>query len=463
VATGASRGLLILVLISALPALSEHAAGAAEEAAASTEDDGGVFELGGELLTRYRFRKSGDETDQDIYGYFTFDGESPARGAPAWRASPLFRFTVQGTYQVDIDSFRAPGDAASGDFFPFLDISNTFGDRAYGLLHAAYIESSQLIPFEAIRLGRQTIYRDTSILFDGAFVRTRACHGISLNAYGGVPAHLYESSARGDALGGGGIELEPVRNLRLGGDYLYVRDDRKDFADAEDNLWRIFGQYRFLRAWALRGSASWNGRRDRRQTVELRYQSEKLGLFAAFRALRQNGIVEFETSEFSPFVIVQGSYAPFLQYQLDLTKELHEKLSLGGGFMLRELENAADEGLYNREFRNGYLALNGVDLWAGMKASVRGDLWASTADDIGSVGFELEQGIGEALRLRAGTSYALYRIDLLTGEERNRDRLYYAEARWRAGENVDLEVEYRYERDSATEYHTAIGSIRLCF
>jgi hypothetical protein len=30
-------------------------------------------------------------------------------------------------------------------------------------------------------------------------------------------------------------------------------------------------------------------------------------------------------------------------------------------------------------------------------------------------------------------------------------------------ESLELETEYRYERDSETEYHTVIGACRICF
>ncbi|MCU0963294.1 MAG: hypothetical protein MUF48_24645, partial [Pirellulaceae bacterium] len=73
------------------------------------------------------------------------------------------------------------------------------------------------------------------------------------------------------------------------------------------------------------------------------------------------------------------------------------------------------------------------------------------------------QRIVDPLRLRAGTTYALYRIDLFTGKEKTRDRVYFVELRWRAMESLELETEYRYERDSETEYHTVIGACRICF
>ena len=92
-----------------------------------------------------------------------------------------------------------------------------------------------------------------------------------------------------------------------------------------------------------------------------------------------------------------------------------------------------------------------------------GDAWDSDGDDIYSVGFEFEQKLGDLLRARIGTSYSLYRIDLFTGTERERDRVYYAKLRWRLLPRFDLDTNYQYERDSITEYHTVTTGLRIWF
>jgi hypothetical protein len=431
--------------------------------AANDAGDASPFQVNGEFDQRYRFRKAGSASDQDLFGYLTLNGEAPAPAAATWKAAPLFRFTIEGSYELDIDSFPHTRDTAGTDFYPFFDVYNTYDHRLHALLHAAYIESSQLTPFETVRLGRQTIYRDAALLFDGGFVRTRPWNGISFNAYGGVPAHLYESSPAGDALGGGGIEVEPLRSLTLGADYVFDRDARQDFPDGEDNIWRLYGQYRFLRDWDVKASGSWNGSHDRRQTFDLRYLSPDIGFLGSFRAIRQSDLVEFETSEFSPYLIVMGEYQPFYQFQLDLNQDITKNFDAGAGFTIRDLADDGDAGQYNHSFQNYYLSLEAKELWPGMRASIRGDLWYSDGDDMNSAGFEVEQKLVEVVRIRAGTSYTLYRIDLFTGKERVQDRMYFVEGRWRATKHLEFETEYRYEKDSETEYHTVIGAVRLWF
>ena len=99
-----------------------------------------------------------------------------------------------------------------------------------------------------------------------------------------------------------------------------------------------------------------------------------------------------------------------------------------------------------------------------MKATVRTDIWDANDEDIYTVGFELDQQILDIVRMRLGTSYSLYRIDFFTGEERYRDRVYYARLRWQlVPRRLDLDTDYQYERDSITEYHTLTVGMRLWF
>jgi hypothetical protein len=162
--------------------------------------------------------------------------------------------------------------------------------------------------------------------------------------------------------------------------------------------------------------------------------------------------------------VIEGSYAPYYQFTIDLHQPIAEKFGVGGGADIRQLEDASDEGLYNHSFRNFYLQADASRLWQGSKLSVRGDYWdAVGGDDIHSVGAELEQKVGSFLRLRVGTSFALYRIDLFTGDEKERDRTYYARFRWRLWQGLDLDTDYQYEKDSITEYHTLIVGLRKWF
>jgi hypothetical protein len=427
----------------------------------------GLVTLRGMVDQRYRFRKSGEDEDQDIYGYMDLTTEYLARSEAERRVFSRLAFNLQGSTTWDIDSFEGAPPTEGGSFFPFLDVTNTFSDRFKAFLYEANIEADNLYAFEKVRLGRQTVYREESVLFDGAYFRTRRWKTLSLDFYGGLPAHLYESSASGDGFAGAGIESRPLPGLSVGADYQYIHDNRTDIpdvdADASDHLYRFFGRYRFLREWTLGASASWTGSRDRRQTIDLRYLSETFGLMAHFRATRQNGIVDFQSNELSPYYYVMGEYAPYYQLQLDLHQPFLEHYALGAGFNIRQLEDSDDSGEFNHSFNNFFLTFETFELWNGMRALIRGDIWdANGGDETSSLGFELEQSLW-IVRARLGTSYSLYRFDEFTGTERERDRVYYARLRWRINEHLSFDTDYRYERDSETEYHVAQGGIRIWF
>ena len=433
--------------------------------AAQAEDDAtylGPLRLTGSLDQRYRFRKSGGDRDQDVYGNMNLTAEYPGKASREDLPFSKLLFNLQSSYTLDIDGFQDTVDPSSSSFFPFFDVSNTWSDRMHGYLYEANLEAKDISFLDTLKAGRQTIYREANIIFDGAYARTQRWNTLSFDVYGGVPAHFYESSPQGDALGGAGVESAPLPGLRLGADYLYVKDNSDDVPNAFEHFYRLYGRYNFLREWTVLASGSWNDTRDRRQSLELRYLSDAVGFLGQFRFLRQNGIVEFQPSEFSPYVYVMGEYAPYFQYMLDLHQPIGEKFGIGAGLNFRHLEDYNDNGLYNHSFENFYLSFDVAKLWDGMRANLQGDIWESNEQDVYTLGFELEQAF-EICRIRAGTGFSLYRIDPFTGEETDRDRVYYVKVRWHLMKHLDLDTEYTYERNSESEYHIALGGLRIWF
>jgi len=371
------------------------------------------------------------------------------------------KFNLQASYNLDIDSFQSGGGAPG--FFPFLDLSNTFNGRFHGFLHSAYVEVQDMSLLDHIRIGRQQIHREEPILFDGGFARTKTWKTLSLDVYGGLPAHLYETSASGDLLAGAGLEARPASGLMLGADYIFLRDARKALPDSEDQLLILRGSFQINREWTINASGSWIDGRDRRQILDLQYASRDWGLLAYLRVLRQNGIVDIHADELSSYVLVQGAYAPFYEFRFDASQPLGEKFAAGGGVHFRQLQDSSDAGLFNHSFRNYYLSLEARDLWRGGRISINGDLWDADGEDIYAVSIELEQQVKDLVRIRLGNSYSQYRFDRFTGTERNRDRLYYARFRWRLTPSLDLDTDYQYEKDSDAEYHRLTVNLRKTF
>jgi hypothetical protein len=423
----------------------------------------GPFELSGDLSQKYRFRTTSSQSDQDVYGYLNIDGQLSADGPEARRPYSSLSFNLQASYNLDIDSSNQ-SSIEGGSFFPFFDITNTYQDRFHAWLYSAYFQAADLGPFETARVGRQEITREYGILFDGGHLRTQRWNTLSFDVYGGLPAHLYETP-RGDAFGGVSVDSEIASGLVIGADYYYIRDERDaGLPDSHDHVYLGRATWRPNNEWRIDGSASWVDTRDRLQQLTSSYNSQDWGFSGTFRAARQNGVVDFQSSEISPFVFIEGSYAPYYQLTLDLHQPIAERFGVGGGFDIRQLEDASDEGLYNHSFRNFYIQADASQLWPGSKLSARVDYWNSVGgDDIESFGVELEQKVLDFLRVRVGTSYSLYRIDLFTGLEKERDRSYYAKLRWRLWRGLDLDTDYQYEKDSITEYHTLTVGLRKWF
>src|SRR5690606_34125090 len=304
----------------------------------------GPFRLSGELRERYRFRTTSDESDQDLLGLLSLRLEEDRGRSLERRPWGRLEAELLLSHQIDLDSFAAPPPEAA--FNPFFDIGNALDDRAHVLLHSLHLSLVDGTILERLRAGRQEIFREVAFIFDGAHLRTQEWKGFSLEAFGGLPVHQYESSASGDGLAGGSIDWRPNRSLVIGVDSLWVRDERDSGPDTEDVLTILRGAWRIGREWRVRASGSWTGDRERRQMLALAWLSEAWGTSASLRFLRQSGFVSFQSSELSPYLLVEGFYAPYEQLALDLRQPIGDRFSIGGGGEIRLLEDDDDARIF---------------------------------------------------------------------------------------------------------------------
>jgi hypothetical protein len=176
------------------------------------------------------------------------------------------------------------------------------------------------------------------------------------------------------------------------------------------------------------------------------------------RLVRQNQFSEIPVTEFSPFVATLGVYEPFFQWQVDGGGPLVGSLDLAAGYARRRLIEGAEEGLFNHEFDHAYaIATLGACPWPSTSLHLRGDGWNGGGRDLVAVGGGLEARLGEKKEWRGeiGTDYALYRVDVQTGQERLDDRRFYGRVRRKIGERLDFGIGYRYEVDDIDRYHVA--------
>jgi hypothetical protein len=74
-------------------------------------------------------------------------------------------------------------------------------------------------------------------------------------------------------------------------------------------------------------------------------------------------------------------------------------------------------------------------------------VWDSDSSDITTGGLELAKHWSKVLDAGLGSSYALYKYDLFSNQERDDVRTYYAMLRYKSGSRWTVDVRYEYEDD----------------
>ena len=174
------------------------------------------FPVTGTYYTRYRFRKSGDESDQDMYQFLSMDLGDKERHVATGH--------LDARWSADLDGKRSGlrADVFSG-------ILDTYDSAVTGRLYSAYADFHKVPGVEFLRAGRQFNYDTPEIVqFDGLRLDTQpwfGAHEAQFSFYGGLPVHLYEHTPDGDALAGFAAEGRPCKSLRLRLDYIHVDDN----------------------------------------------------------------------------------------------------------------------------------------------------------------------------------------------------------------------------------------------
>lgn len=420
----------------------------------AAQKPGGVV-LDGYVDFRYRFRSTKDEvSDQDILTSLGFDLKLPGVGKKG------LNFHFAGSSVWDVNDFPQTGSELNG-------LSETFDSRFHTYIYEAFAEMDPGGPIATARIGRQMLWREEGIRFDGAYVETRRQGLFTFSVYGGVPVHFYESSARGDVVAGLGVKLHATKTLTFTVDEIYVRDRRNipGIPDREEDLLSVFGvEWRPSQHFMARGSFSMLDDTERRQNFALSYVDSDNGFRASGEILRQNEFTELPVTEFSPFVTTLGAYSPYLEGRINASKTLFKPVELGGGYRIRRIIEGNGESLYNHEFDHVYGSLT-LDPFPVEEfvVSLRGDLYESDDIHSGGGGLSIEKRFGKIARLTASTDYSLYRLDYLTGEERFRSREYALRARVNVTERVSVGAGYRFEIDAFNEYHVADFNLIIRF
>jgi hypothetical protein len=395
----------------------------------------------GTLSLGYLLRTSSQDSDQDVYGLLGVDIGDPER------QRVTAHFLAKSAWDLD--------GTSSGSTFSSLE--DTYGHSLTAQLYEAYADYHADAGVDFVRLGRQ-ILEETPVqtYFDGLRVDSKPIGTLSgkFGAYGGVPSHLYESSPEGDVIVGAFGELRPFTATRARLDFMQVKDEylalNRNNAMARLAVWQqlgdslsVYGDYTLLdwqsRDFQVRGT--WTPP-DHDLQVEVSY-------FELLKTQRAQAI------EFDPYFESAGEYDPYRELRASASKGIGKHFSVAGGADVRRLVHDADEGDFNHDFERWYLSPTLIDFpIQGMTITLTGDLW-NARDEVTSTGeLDVTQAFTKETKAHAGTSYSLYKYDILTMSERDHLRTYYVGIETRATKTLRLRLDYAYEVDPFDHYNT---------
>lgn len=389
--------------------------------------------LRGRLATRYWARWTDDADDHDIYSTLTLDvgdeDEHPVTG----------RFV--GRLAWDLDG----GESASS---PFYSLADSHSGDAETLLYEAYVDLHRLAGLAVVRAGRQTIQETPeTAFFDGLRVETDKLGGAKFQAgaYGGVSTHLYEASRTGDWTAGVFTQVEPWKKARVRLDWMHLEDERL-LRERDDDIFAAAVWQQLTEEVRVEGQYSRVADRDRdvRAAAWFARPESDLTVRTTFYQLltTQRDLV----LEADPLYSALRDYHPFWQAHLSAAKGVGAGVQLDGGADLRRMTDAADVGIFNRDYERYFVSIGKSDLFFdGLDAQVSFDLWQSDRQDSTGLGLDISKRIGSAWTASAGTYYSLYKYDLFLNRESDDVRTWYARIRHRAWERFSSALSFELE------------------
>ena len=320
---------------------------------------------------------------------------------------------------------------------------------------------------DCARGGRQHIYELEGLYFDGVSLATKSYAGFVFTTFSGIPVHLFENQLGddwGDWLAGGTAQWTPVTQIRLRFDYIHLKDEASGFrlgaGKREDDLFAgsvWFDLNEFLTMYQHISAFS-----DQLRDLEIAatFADPKKGLavrLSAYRLLQTDATRPSAWDLFSP----AGQYKPFTQFSLNVTKGVGSRVTLDGGADLRMLDADQIASAFNHGYQRVYLGVSTHALGVkGMDLSLTGDYYHGSdntlRNDYFGASFLIAQMLWrDRLKLGAGTSYYLFRYNLLAGNESSNVQTYYADVRITPWKPLEFRTGYEFEHSGLGNFHTA--------
>ncbi|HKS15827.1 MAG TPA: hypothetical protein VJU16_00790 [Planctomycetota bacterium] len=404
----------------------------------------------GHLRTMHRSRWTSGASDSDLFNFLSIRAGNAEKD--------LYSGAASGRFQSDLD-----GDRGADGFSPFDSLSDSYRRATSAQVLTAYIDVTNPWPGVRLRAGRQILDEmPEAVPMDGALASLEASPEVRFAAFGGRPVNYFESSPSGDAMFGGWIEAKPWTRSRARLEYLHLEDENT-FGLFKDDLiglmieqgegpWLLSARATILESEArdilLRGSAAYP---EAGLTLDLR----------TYYLFEQQQALSYGLDSFALFLL---PVEPYYQFSLGASQELSERFGVDATVVTRRLENADDEGDYNHEFsRWGFTVRSRKWPVEDLSVSVTGDFWQTRDDDFWTAGGAIQWQAAESIRVDLSSSYTLYTIDALTGEERERVRLVSLGIRWKVNPDVTADAKFTAEENDVDGFRTLDVGVRYAF
>lgn len=437
--------------------------------------------LNGDIGVSYRYRTDGDQVDQDAIESIAVDYFRPWK---VFGPGAEIGFVVFGALQEDLDSEEAQvpshsrgrpcstchSDGRGPGKFRFTEAADNFDNSFATRLYLAYAELNTRGFLKTLRIGRQDALEIAPVAFDGALATVKVAKPLYLTALGGQPVNMYEDweDKQNDYLAGGYLTLQASRNLSMLAGYLAIHDEIVHIVGPVEKLDEslIFGRinWRPAREAALTAqiTALENGVRD--VSGRLSYFNTRLDFRINAGYLYQPLKREAEPLTTDPYSIILGACEPYHSGSLMFYKGFGEHFGFEAGGAFKELLDTNDESTYNHSFQR-YVATAYLYKFPTSGTTISGgaDYWISDGkiNTIDNEGYHAEasQKLGQRVELRLGSQYFVYKIDMITGVEKEEVQTYYAGAAVRVYRGLSAKLDYTFEDGDTTQ--ADIGEAKL--
>ncbi|MEY3163020.1 MAG: hypothetical protein RIT25_3015 [Planctomycetota bacterium] len=417
------------------PPASQAPAVAEPKAAAAPTSP--VTKLKGSIATRYWLRWTSDDTDQDIFATVSADYGDAEKDAVTGR--------FVGRLALDIDGYDET----------FGSINDSYGSRQDALLYDLYADFHRLDGLELARVGRQSIWETPEfVYFDGAHVLSEEIGAAKLQfgAYGGASTHLYEASNDGDWTAGVYSQARPWKHGRLRLDYMYLEDEERL---GHENDLLAAGYWQTL-AENLLADVQYSRLEDEDRDVRVRgsWRHAPTDFFVQaswYKLLTTQGDLVLELDPYYGSLL---ELKPYHQSSISAAKGIGDHMRLSAGTDIRRVTDADDVGTNNRDFDRYYFTVTLLDLpLEGFTLGVTADLWDSDGRTVDTWGADVSYEVTADTSASVGSYYSAWKYDIVSEEERDDVRTWFARCRHKVSKRTTLEVGYEIEDNDIDDFH----------